>query len=160
VVSKKHGIEDLEQFATDAIRRAGDNALSFYGKGDVGVKFDEGLVTEAELYLTESFQNQLHAHFPKHRIFKNDQEDKEYTHEDKRYLWVYDALDGVANFQAGIPVWGTSLALLENFWPIFGAFYMPVVGDLFYAQVGQKAFQEKRKFTFLLRKALIMKVFF
>lgn len=145
VVSKEHGIEDLKQFATDAIRRAGEEALSYYGKGDPGVKFDEGLVTEAELYLTGFFQDQLQAHFPEHRIFKNNQEDKEYTHEGKRYLWVYDALDGVANFQAGIPIWGTSLALLENFWPIFGAFYMPVVGDLFYAQVGHKAFRGKEE---------------
>ena len=44
MVSKKHGIEDLEQFATDAIRRAGEKALSYYGKGDPGVKFDEGRV--------------------------------------------------------------------------------------------------------------------
>ena len=145
MVSKEHGIEDLKQFANDAIRRAGEEALSYYGKGDPGVKFDEGLVTEAELYLTGFFQDQLQAHFPEHRIFKNNQEDKEYTHEGKRYLWVYDALDGVANFQAGIPIWGTSLALLENSWPIFGAFYMPVVGDLFYAQVGHKAFRGKEE---------------
>lgn len=140
VVSKDYGIDDLKQFATDAIRRLGEEALSYYGKGNPNVKFDEGLVTEAELRLAGIFQDQLQARFPEHQVFKNNQEDKEYTHESKRYLWIYDALDGVANFQAGIPTWGISLALLENFWPVFGAFYMPVTGDLFYAQAGQKAF--------------------
>jgi myo-inositol-1(or 4)-monophosphatase len=49
-------------------------------------------------------------------------------------------LDGVANFQAGIPIWGISLALLDNFWPILGAFYMPATGDFFYGQAGHKTF--------------------
>ena len=140
VVPKDYGIDDLKQFAINAIRSSGEEALSYYGKGNPGVKFDEGLVTESELRLTGLFQDQLQAHFPEHQVFKNNQEDKEYTHESKRYLWVYDALDGVANFQAGIPTWGISLALLENFWPVLGAFYMPVTGDLFYAQAGRKAF--------------------
>lgn len=144
-VSKDHSIEELMQFAKEVIHLAGKEALSFYGKGDHGVKFDEGLVTEAELCLSNFFKDQLKARFPEHQIFKNNQENKEYTHEGKRYIWVYDALEGIANFQAGIPVWGMSLALFENFWPIFGAFYMPVTDDLFYAQAGHNAFLGKEK---------------
>ena len=49
----------------------------------------------------------------------------------------------MANFQAGIPIWGISLALIENFWPVFGAVYMPATGDLFYAQAGAKAYRER-----------------
>jgi myo-inositol-1(or 4)-monophosphatase len=45
----------------------------------------------------------------------------------------------VANFQAGIPIWGTSLALLDNYWPTFGVFYMPATGDLFRARAGKEA---------------------
>jgi myo-inositol-1(or 4)-monophosphatase len=145
--SKGQGIEDLRQFAKEVISRAGEEALSYYGKGDPHIKFDEGLVTEAELYLTEFFQDQLVARFPEHQVFANNQGKKGYTHEGKRYLWVYDALDGVANFQAGIPVWGISLALLENFWPVFGVFYMPVTGDLFHAQAGSKAFWDSKEIS-------------
>lgn len=145
MVSKNQGIDDLTQFGMEVIRSAGEEALSFYGKGKNQVKFDEELVTKAELDLTEFFKNQLYRRFPGHQIFTNTQENKEYTHEGHRYVWVYDALDGVANFQAGIPIWGTSLALLENFWPIFGVFYMPVTGDLFYAQAGHNAFWGKEK---------------
>jgi len=145
VASKRDGIEDLTQFAMEVIRRSGEEALSYYGKGNPNVKFDDELVTEAELHLTDFYQDQLHAHFPEHQVFKNIQENKGYTHEGKRYLWIYDALDGVANFQAGIPIWGTSLALLENFWPILGVFYMPATGDLFHAQAGNKAFWGKRE---------------
>ncbi len=134
------GIEDLTGFAKDVIHRAGEKALSHYGRGGTHMKFDEGLVTTAELELTEFFQDQLYAHFPEHQIFNNNQEAIGYTHEERRYLWIYDPLEGVANFQAGIPIWGMSLALLENFWPIFGTFYMPATGDFFHARAGYRAF--------------------
>lgn len=140
MASKSQGIEDLTQFAMEVIRRSGEEALSYYGKGKPNLKFDDELITEAELHLTEFYQDQLRAHFPEHQVFEGRQENKGYTHEGKRYVWIYDALDGVANFQAGIPIWGISLALLENFWPIFGMFYMPATGDLFQAQAGGKAF--------------------
>ncbi|UCD32669.1 MAG: hypothetical protein JSV38_01870 [Desulfobacterales bacterium] len=143
--SKRHGIKDLTQFAMDAIHRSGEEALAFYGKGNPKIKFDEELVTEADYHLMEFFQDQLNHHFPEHQVFKNDQANMEYTHDETRYLWIFDPLDGVANFQAGIPIWGISLALIENFWPIFGAFYMPATGDIFHAQAEQKAYLKKEE---------------
>jgi len=141
VVAEVHNIEDLTEFAMQAIRDVGEEALSYYGKGKRDVRFDEALVTEAELHLTDFFQDRLATHFPEHLIFANNREDKGYSHDNKRFLWVFDPLDGVANFQAGIPVWGISLALLENSWPVFGGFYMPATGDLFYGRAGQKAYR-------------------
>lgn len=134
-------IEDLTGFARDAIHRSGKESLAFYGKGKSHVPFDEELITEAELGLRKFFQDLMNAHFPDHAVLGNEQKKMNYTHDPNRYLWIYDPLDGVANFQAGIPIWGTSLALLENFWPIFGAFYMPATGDFFHARAGQKAFR-------------------
>jgi len=141
VATKMDKIDHLTDFAVQAIRDAGKEALAYYGKAKPDVKFDEDLVTEAELHLSDFFQDQLATHFPEHRIFTNHREDKGYSHDKERYLWVFDALDGVANFQGGVPVWGMSLALLENFWPVFGTFYMPVTGDLFHARAGQKAYR-------------------
>jgi myo-inositol-1(or 4)-monophosphatase len=138
-------IEHLTDFAMQVIRDAGKVALSYYGKGQRDARFDEELVTEAELRLSDFFQDQLAARFPEHRIFTNHQEDRGYSHAGERYLWVFDALDGVANFQGGVPIWGISLALLENSWPVFGAFYMPVTGDLFHARAGQKAYRGDRE---------------
>ncbi len=145
VASESERMEDLTRFALEVIRGSGKEALSYYGKGDPHVKFDQELVTQAELHLVSFFQDQLHAHFPEHQVFESSQGNKSYSHEGKRYLWIYDAIDGIANFQAGIPIWGTSLALLENFWSILGIFYMPATGDLFHAQAGQKAFWGKKE---------------
>ncbi len=132
-------IEDLMEFAMSTVRGAGDLALERYGKGSPELKFDEELVTEAELLQVEYFRNQLNARFPEHVLFGDSTPDQAYVHGGKGYLWIYDALDGVANYQAGIPIWGISLALFENFWPVLGVFYMPVTGDLFFAQAGQQA---------------------
>jgi myo-inositol-1(or 4)-monophosphatase len=140
VSEKRHGIEDLTGFAMDVIHHAGERALNYYGKGQRQIKFDEGLVTAAELQLTDLFQEQLQTHFPQHHLFKDTFESQDYSHEGQRYLWIFDPLDGVANFQAGIPIWGISLALIENFWPVFGVFFMPATGDLFHARAGDKAF--------------------
>ena len=152
--AKEKGVRELENFAIEIIQGAGKEALALYGKGATRMKFDEGLVTEAELRLNDYFQNHIQAEFPEHRIFRNNQEHEGYSHEGKRYLWVYDPLDGVANFQAGIPIWGLSLALLENFWPIFGVFHMPVTGDLFHAQAGKKAFHAEEEIRVSLQEEL------
>ncbi len=133
-------IGELTQFALDTVRSAGKEALRFYGKGNLQTKFDSELVTEAELRLVDLFKDRLKASFPEHEIFGDGMPSTEYEHGSKRYLWIYDALDGIANFQAGIPIWGISLAVLENFWPVFGAFYMPVTGDLFHARAEEKAY--------------------
>ncbi len=135
-----HTIEFFEDFAKDLIRKAGSEALTFYGKGDSQVRFDNELVTKAELHLIEFFQDRLAEAFPHHQVFSNTLEETDYTHEEKRYLWVYDVIDGVSNYQAGVPMWGISLALQENFWPVFGLIYMPATGELFYARAGEKLF--------------------
>ena len=139
------GIEELLSFAKDAVSIAGDKALELYGKGNPEVKFDEELVTSAEVALVNFFRDRLNSIFPGHGVFGDPLPAEDYVHGEKRYLWIYDPLDGVANFQAGIPIWGISLALLENFWPVFGVTFMPVTGDLFYAVVGQKAYWGERE---------------
>lgn len=141
VLSEQPSIEELKRFAMDTARSAGKEALRYYAKGDPQMKFDSDLVTEAELHLVEWVRTRLQSQFPEHRMLRDGLPGQDYLHGQKGYLWIYDALDGVANFQAGIPLWGISLALLENFWPIFGVFYMPVTGDFFHASAGDKAYR-------------------
>ena len=142
---KDDGIEGLASFAMDVIRSAGEQALAYYGKGKAYLKFDEGLVTEAELHLRELFQEQLYARFPDHQVYSSTEGYDGYTHEGRRYVWIYDALDGVANFQAGVPLWGTSVALIENYWPLFGVFYMPATKDIFHSRAGRRAFRGREE---------------
>jgi len=151
--TKGHGIEELIGFAMEFIKKAGKQALPYFGKGKPQVKFDQGMVTEADLCITDFFQEKLNERFPDHHVFRYDQIKENYSHEGQRYVWIFDPVEGVANYQAGIPIWGMSLALiwgmslalLDNFWPIFGVFYMPATGDLFHARAGKEAFWGKKK---------------
>lgn len=140
-----HGIEVLTAFAIEAIRGAGQTALESFGKSGGTIKFDEGLVTRAELQIGRRFQQTMDSRYPDHRMFTSKSLDTAYTHDNRRYLWIFDPIDGVDNYQAGIPIWGMSLALLENFWPVFGLFYMPATGDLFHARAGGEAFWGERR---------------
>ena len=69
VISKDCSIEDLKEFAKGVVRSAGEMSLTYYGKGRADVKFDERLVTEAELRLTDYFREELNTRFPDHRVF-------------------------------------------------------------------------------------------
>lgn len=137
-------IGELNSFALGAIQKMGHEALRFYGKGRLGQPFDQDLVTQAELHLNDAFQQHLAARFPDHRLYGREPMDQGYSHEAKRFLWVFDPLDGVDNFQTGIPIWGMSLALYENHWPVLGLFFMPATNDLFRATAGEQAYWNDR----------------
>ncbi len=134
----------LYSFAQNTIRQLGNEALNFYGKGSHRPPFDRELVTRAELHLNAKFLKTVSDHYPKHQAFGQSHLNNGYTHEGKRYLWVFDPLDGVDNFQSGIPLWGMSLALYENYWPVIGVFLMPATNDLFRACASQEAYWNDR----------------
>ena len=137
-------IGELSLFALDTLQLMGHEALKFYGQGRQHPPFDQDLVTQAELHLNDAFQSRITGAFPDHRIFGREDLDDGYTHDGKRFLWVFDPLDGVDNFQIGIPMWGMSIALYENHWPVMGMFYMPATKDLFRANAGESAYWNDR----------------
>ncbi len=151
---KDYDIDELQAFAQNLMRQAGSIAMDYYGKGRSDVRFDEDLLTRAELKLNAFFANQLEATYPEQQIFRNNQDDTSYSHEENRYLWVFDPIDGADNFQTGIPVWGMSVALLENFWPIFGMFFMPATNDFFHARAGFSAYRGEKKIAISSRNTI------
>ena len=48
---------------------------------------------------------------------------------DSEFVWVLDPIDGTLPFLAGIPVFGTLLALLHNGAPVLGIIDMPMTGE-------------------------------
>ena len=84
-MEESYSIEELSEFAEEIIQRTGEEALSYYGKGKSKVKFDESLVTKADIRLNEFFRDRLYERFPEHQLFENGQGDREYSHEGKRF---------------------------------------------------------------------------
>ncbi len=129
----EESLSRLLDFGKSLINEAGVRASYFYGRGLKKKRFDEEVVTATELAVLDLFRNAISSSFPEHGIFGQGNLEPKYTHSGKRYLWVFDPLDGVANFQAGLPIWGLSLGLMENFWPLFGICFFPATNDLFVA---------------------------
>ena len=143
---ERKDVGELYGFAQETIVQLGSEALNFFGKERSRQSaFDQDLVTTAELHLNQSFQKIIADHYPRHQAFGQGALDEGYTHGAGRYLWVFDALDGVDNFQSGIPIWGMSIALYENYWPVLGLFLMPATNDLFRACAGQDAYWNDRR---------------
>src|SRR5262249_6092721 len=51
--------------------------------------------------------------------------------EDAEYVWVLDPIDGTKSFIAGMPAWGTLIALLRMGEPIFGMMNQPFTRECF-----------------------------
>jgi len=51
--------------------------------------------------------------------------------------WLVDPIDGTANFIRGVPVYATSIALMEGGVPTIGVIYFPERDELFYAEIGK-----------------------
>ncbi len=154
IENRRVTLETLGAFALDLVRAAGKKALSYYGRSRNSAEFDQNLVTQVELELSSFLTASINERYPNHQVFGQNSTPEAYAHDDRRYLWILDPLDGVDNFQTGIPIWGISIALLENFWPVFGAFFMPVTGDLFHASAGRSAFWGDRSIRIASRPSL------
>jgi myo-inositol-1(or 4)-monophosphatase len=133
----KSEAHDFLEFAENLVKQTGELALKYYGRGNPALKFDEELVTEAELAIRDFMSTTIVESYPEHHFMGEGADQTSYRHGERGFQWIADPMDGSANFQAGIPLWGVSLALFKNFWPVLGLFYMPVTGDLYRALAGR-----------------------
>lgn len=53
--------------------------------------------------------------------------------------WIVDPLDGTSNFVAGLPWFGTMVALVQGGTPVLAALYLPVADTLYTAEAGRGA---------------------
>lgn len=137
---EKPSIEQVQEFCFAVLKGASEIAMDSYGKGRPELKFDFDLVTKVETEIDNFMRDEIGSKYGDTRIFQEGGVEGEYKHGASGLMWVFDALDGVANYQAGIPLWGLSIALVENFWPIFGAYYMPATEDMFWAFADNRAY--------------------
>ncbi len=93
---------------------------------DIERKGDDSPVTRADREAEAAMRQIIEQTFPGHGIFG-----EEYGPDraDAEYVWVLDPVDGTRAFIAGLPVFGTLIALCERGRPILGVIECPAMRE-------------------------------
>ena len=93
---------------------------------EVTVKADASYVTTTDRAIEKKLREMIIEQYPEHGIFGEEFENLNIGAE---YVWVLDPIDGTAAFIAGIPVYGTLIALAWNGKPFIGVIDHPMTDD-------------------------------
>lgn len=93
---------------------------------EVTIKVDASYVTTTDKAVEKKLRAMIVAQYPDHGIFG---EEFENINTDAEYVWVLDPIDGTAAFIAGIPVYGTLIALAWKGKPFIGLIDHPITDD-------------------------------
>lgn len=90
------------------------------------LKPDRSLVTALDHAIESHLRTRIEDAYPNHGIYG---EEGGTIRLDAEYVWVLDPIDGTAPFIAGVPVFGTLIALLRRGTPVLGVMDFPATRD-------------------------------
>jgi myo-inositol-1(or 4)-monophosphatase len=105
-------------------------------------KADGSLLTEADLQIQSRLLDALERAYPQYQCLGEEMtpaQQQELLGQQDTGLWILDPLDGTANFAAGIPYFGISLALVGDGRVQAGIVHDPVRQETFSALLGRGA---------------------
>ncbi|MCC6471835.1 MAG: inositol monophosphatase family protein [Alphaproteobacteria bacterium] len=108
----------------------------------VELKPDRSLVTKIDRRIESRLRRLIRARFPGHGVLG---EEAGGQNLDADLLWVIDPIDGTAPFVAGVPVFGTLIALLYRGEPIVGVIDHPITGDRWVGARGRPTTRNGRR---------------
>ena len=111
-------------------------------------------VTKFDKMSEDIFFNILQIYFPDIPFLSEESGRMEGEHVDKDRYWILDPLDGTSNYVRGIPIFCTSLALIENEKPILGVIYDPSRKELFWAEAGKGSYLNGKRIYVSQHKGL------
>jgi myo-inositol-1(or 4)-monophosphatase len=110
------------------VRTAGKIALQHFRQVTTARKADRTVVTVADHEVEGFLRKALSQAFPADGLLG---EEMGTQAGQSGRLWVIDPIDGTAAYAAGLPVWGVSVGLLEDWEPLAGIFYAPLLDELY-----------------------------
>ncbi|QEF96681.1 Histidinol-phosphatase [Stieleria maiorica] len=125
-------------------RAAGEHTLTYFGSGDLHVdaKSDDSPVTIADREAEQLVRRQIAESFPEDTV-----QGEEFAEKAGRsdYRWVVDPIDGTKSFVCGVPLYSTLLALEKDGQPIGGVIFIPALGEIVVAALGQGCWHQRRQ---------------
>ena len=129
--------KDRKNLARTLVGLASNYLLKNFHKVKTGsAKSDGTLVSVVDRAVEKLILSRIAAAFPKDGILS---EESQPTSGENDYVWIVDPLDGTHNFLAGLPLFGTLLALAKNEDVIFAACAFPLLNEFFIAERGKGA---------------------
>ena len=123
------------QFAlelADRARKVMTAALA--GLPNIEIKPDSSYVTDTDKGIERELRVMIEKAFPQHGILG---EEYGAQNADAEYVWALDPIDGTAAFVAGLPVFGTLIALLHDGVPVVGIIDHLVTNDRWIGAAGR-----------------------
>ena len=126
----------LRHFAETLADEAASRLLNWFGRATASTKYDGSLVTQADLEVDRFIHQTVGSHYPRHGVLT---EETSPFYRGDEFTWVVDPLDGTNNFANGLPLWGCSIALLNEGRPLLAVLDFPPLGQRVSAVRGQGA---------------------
>lgn len=119
----------MRSFLEHLARESGRFILPKFESGSFRVerKADSSPVTEADRGAEEILRALIEKEFPKDGILG---EEFGETRPGAKNRWFLDPIDGTQSFVAGVPLFGTLIARVEDGEPTWGALHLPALGQL------------------------------
>jgi len=119
-------ITDKDLAFASALADTARQVLRDHGQDDLGtsVKADNTLVTRLDVLIETRLRERIAAAYPTHGIIG---EEADSVRPGSSHVWVLDPIDGTAAFVAGIPVFGTLVALAIDDVPVLGIIDVPTL---------------------------------
>lgn len=132
------GFDGRLKAATELIQSAGDSTLDFFQSNRFAVerKGDNSPVTVADRNAEQLVRQRLTCWYPQDAILGEEFGSQSGSSE---FQWIVDPIDGTKSFIAGVPIYSTLLALVQNDHVLAGAIYIPALKELVFAVSGRGA---------------------
>ena len=105
---------------------------------DAELKPDKSFVTALDKAIEQRLRREITARHPDHGIMG---EEEGHERPEAAIQWILDPIDGTAAFIAGIPVFGTLVALAVEATPVIGVIDLPSTRDHWLGVAGQPTFR-------------------
>lgn len=127
-MNKENNVQDFIPFV-EQLAKSGGEIIRHYFNGSYNIQYKEDLspVTIADKETEKKMRELIRQKFPHHGIMGEEFED---INVDAEYKWMLDPIDGTKSFIAGVPLFGSLIALLHNDQPVLGAIVQPLSGNI------------------------------
>jgi len=127
-----------EKIIKQCLREASTILMSKFGK-EIEEELKENqssIVTEMDVAAERKIEHIISSKYPNHSIVG---EETGAVMTGSEYTWVIDPIDGTSNYAAGLPWFGTLLAVLQHDKPYAAGAYLPYYDLMYYAEIGKGA---------------------